>query len=90
MNAPTNAVTATEAVEEKTTLTWKDLRSLGNFDSKNRFDATHHAAVEYINLGGYRTPSRAWPHSHSKPLMTAKFAKWLKVNHPDIAGRFGL
>jgi hypothetical protein len=83
-----NTVAAT--VEVKTTLTWKDLRNLGKFDGANRFDATHPAAIEYINMGGYRTPSRAWPHSHSKPLMTAKFAKWLKANHADVARQLGL
>lgn len=47
-------------------------------------------ADQYINENGYRTPSRAWPYSYAKPLMTKKFAKWLRTNHPEEADRLNL
>ena len=75
---------------EKLTLTWQDLRGLGTRDKAGRFDATDAAAIEYINANGYRTPSRAWPYSHAKPLLTRKFAKWLMANYPAKAAELKL
>jgi len=69
----------------KNTLNWSDLHRLGDFDNANRFTAINDIAIEYIEIGGYRTPSRAWPYSHAKPLLTKKFAKWLINNHPEFA-----
>lgn len=42
------------------------------------------SAIKYINENRYRNPSRQWPHSHSKPLLTKKFAAWLIVNDPEL------
>jgi hypothetical protein len=59
-------------------LTWKDLFTMMSSDSGGRWTANAGTpAAKYIDENGYRTPSRAWPHSHSKPLLTKKFAKWL-------------
>jgi hypothetical protein len=59
-------------------LTWKDLFTMMSRDSGGRWTANAGTpAAKYIDENGYRTPSRAWPHSHSKPLLTKKFAKWL-------------
>jgi hypothetical protein len=59
-------------------LTWKDLFTMMSRDSGGRWTANAGTpAAKYIHENGYRTPSRAWPHSHSKPLLTKKFAKWL-------------
>lgn len=72
------------------TFDWRDLRRLGSTDNALRFTATDPVVCEYIALGGYRSPSRAWPHSHSKPLLTAKFAKWAIAKHPQWAASKGL
>ena len=67
-------------------LEWKDLFELMVRDNGGRWYAEHPVCVEYC--AQYRTPSRAWPHSHSKPLLTAKFAKWAEENHPEFAAQF--
>ena len=75
----------------KDTLTWSDLFDMMQRDKGGRWHAIAGTpADEYIKLNGYRTPSRAWRHSHSKPLLTKKFAKWLKTNHPEYASKYGL
>ena len=38
----------------------------------------------------FRTPSRAWPHSHAKPLLTQKFAKLLTEKDPRLAIKLGV
>tara|TARA_R110000782_G_C14510876_1_gene379879 strand:- start:289 stop:510 length:222 start_codon:yes stop_codon:yes gene_type:complete len=61
-------------------LTWKDLFTMMSRDNGGRWTANEGTpAAKYIEENGYRTPSRAWPHSHSKPLLTKKFAKWLSA-----------
>ena len=73
------------------TLTWPDLFTMMNKDNGCRWYAIEGTpAAEYIDKNGYRYPSRRWPHSHSKPLLTAKFAKWLNANHPIEAERLGV
>ena len=73
------------------TLTWNDLFTMMSRDNGGRWTAgTDTPAAEYISSNGYRSPSRAWPHSHSKPLLTKKFAKWLTTNHPLTAKKLGL
>ena len=67
-------------------LTWEDLFNLMTRDKGGRWHASHAVCVEYCLQ--YRNPSRAWPHSHSKPLLTRKFAKWCEVNHPEFAAQF--
>lgn len=75
----------------KTTLTWTDLFEMMTRDNGGRWEANSGTpAAEYIDENGYRTPSRKWPHSHSKPLLTKKFAKWLVNNHPETAKQYGL
>jgi hypothetical protein len=59
-----------------------------SFDNANRFYAENEVTLEYIETNGYRRPSRSWPYSHAKPLMTRKFAKWCEANHPEFASRF--
>jgi hypothetical protein len=77
---------------EKQTLQWSDLFKIMTRDNGNRWyvDSGNIVAKQYIDEGCYRQPSRAWPHSHSKPLLTKKFAKWLKTNHPKVAVDLGL
>jgi len=66
-------------------LNWPNL-----FTMMTRNNAGHWHAIEgtpaeeYIDANGYRTPSRAYPYSHSKALQAGKFYKWLEVNHPEI------
>lgn len=68
------------------TLTWADIRRLGKTDSANRW-YPHDDIAEYFH--GLRAPSRAWPHSYAKAAQTAKFARWLTAQRPDIAAKFG-
>jgi len=44
---------------------------------------THEKIAEYCRQ--YRAPSRAWPSSYARALQTAKFAKWLAKEIPDLA-----
>ncbi len=78
-----------------TTLTWDNIwNELGlTRDNGGRWtigQSTPKAVAKYIEDNGYRTPSRKWPHSHAKPLLTAKFAKHLKENDPELAEACGL
>ena len=85
MNAAATVATA------KKNLTWQDLFTTMRRDRGGRWYAAEgSAAAEYIADNGYRMPSRAWPHSHSRPLLTAKFARWLVANHPAEAKAYGL
>lgn len=75
----------------KTTLDWNDLFKVLIRDNGGRWYAEKDTPeAEYIDITGYRMPSRAYPHSHAKPLMTLKYAKWLRANHPDHARALGL
>lgn len=77
----------------KTELDWKDLwQKLGMIkDNGGRFypgDNTPNSIREYLK--GYRVPSRKWPYSYAKPLLTKKFAKWLINNDQSTAKNCGL
>jgi len=76
----------------KTKLDWPDLwqHGIAAKDKGGRWYAIHPAAKQYIYENGYRAPSRAWPYSHAKPLLTQKFSKWLIENHPKTAKEWGL
>lgn len=65
------------------TLTWGDLKAFGHYDKANRWTATDDRVKPYFDH--IRTPSRAWPHSHSKGAQTKKFANWLCENCPELA-----
>lgn len=83
--------TATKIKTTQPTLVWSDLFTMMERDNGGRWTAKAGTpAAEYINSNGYRTPSRAWPHSHSHPLLTKKFAKWLQANHPVTAATYDL
>ena len=36
-------------------------------------------------LSQYREPSRAWPMSHAKPMLTQKFSKLVVEQDPELA-----
>lgn len=72
------------------TLEWNDIFKICSRDNGGRWYASHEVAKKYIAENGYRSPSRAWPYSHAKPLMTAKFAKWAAKNHPEFAEEMGI
>ena len=69
-------------------LNWSDLRALGRSDNGKRW----HPSVESIKsyFEGYRSPSRAWPHSYAKAAQTVKFARWVRANDAALADRLGL
>lgn len=78
---------------KKSTLEWKNLwTDLGlEKDSGGRWYAGSNSpewVQEYCEQ--FRTPSRAWPHSHSKPLLTQKFAKLLCEKDPELAVKLGV
>ena len=80
-----------EIVPAKTKLTWDDLFTMMSRDNGGRWTAgAGTPAAEYIDSNSYRTPSRSFPHSHSRPLLTVKFAKWLLANHPQDAEAYGI
>lgn len=79
--------------DEKLALTPQDLREADaiRFDSAGRaYPNPCKPYWRYIYSNGYRPPSRAYPYSYMKPLMTKKFAKWLMENHRDEAAARGL
>jgi hypothetical protein len=69
------------------TLDWKDVYRLGTTDNAKRW-YPHEEIAPYF--GSIRSPSAAWPWSYAKAAQTQKFAKWLLVNRPEVAKRFGL
>lgn len=69
------------------TLDWKDIYKLGTMDKARRWYPQEDIAPYF---GSIRNPSAAWPWSYAKAAQTQKFAKWLLVNRPDVAKRFGL
>jgi len=75
------------------TLSWRDLWiHLGLIkDNAGRWypgDDTPQPIAEYCYQ--YRSPSRAWPLSYAKPLLTTKFAKWLTRELPELAIKLGV
>lgn len=46
-------------------------------------ESTPEWVAEY--LSDYRTPSRAWPHSYSKAMLSQKFAKLAVEKDPKLA-----
>jgi hypothetical protein len=78
-------------------LDWRDLyphlaRGSGQkcWPNENSSDPIAVAFCEYVELGGYRSPSHAWPWSHARPLLTKKFAAWCRGNHIVAARKLEL
>lgn len=74
----------------KTRLEWSDLFQIMKRDAAGRWHADHESAQKYVEENGYRSPSQAWRHSHSKALLTKKFVKWLIENDAELAKRLGV
>lgn len=75
---------------EKTILTWPDLLEMMVLDKNDRYTAiVGTPAAEYITENGYGYPTVKHPESHSKPLLTRKFIKWLIKYYPKTAGSYG-
>lgn len=77
----------------KATLKWPNLwNDLGlTRDNGGRWYAGKESPAwirEYCEQ--FRTPSRAYPHSHSKPLLTQKFARLLCEKDPELAVKLGV
>jgi hypothetical protein len=72
---------------------WKVL-GLVRCHSSGRWDyeqgVTKPVVIDYLQAGGYRRPSRAYPMSYFTALLTAKFAKYLVENDPESAKSCGL
>jgi len=87
----TQTQTPTQRLYAKDALTWTDLFTMMSQDSGGRWYALPGTPAEaYIRANGYRSPSRAYPHSHAKVLLTKKFAKWLAAKHPETAAKYHL
>ena len=69
------------------TLDWSAVYRLGKTDKARRWYPNEDIAPYFVAI---RNPSAAWPWSYAKAAQTQKFAKWLAVNRPDVAQRFGL
>jgi hypothetical protein len=73
---------------KKSTLEWCDLWNELGFekDRAGRWFAGE-SSPDWVSdfLINHRYPSRAYPHSHSKPILTQKFAKLLCEKDPKLA-----
>jgi hypothetical protein len=69
------------------TLGWRYLKRLGLYqDSASRYNYSSDTPIwiqEY--LSNYRSPSRAYPNSYAKALMTKKFVKLFREKDPLLA-----
>lgn len=75
----------------KTRLDWEDIHRLGRCDKGNRWFPRHEYWKDLEGyLWAYRSPSRNWPWSYAKALMTYKAAEWILENRPGIAKMLGL
>ena len=78
---------------KKATLSFPDLWN--HFEMKkdkgDRWEASSETP-EYVKeyLSNYRTPSRAWPLSHAKAMLSQKFAKLVVENDPELAVKLGV
>ena len=81
-------ISTVSTVAPRAHLDWSDLRALGRSDNGKRW----HTSVESIKsyFEGYRSPSRAWPHSYAKAAQTVKFARWVRANDAALADRLNL
>lgn len=57
------------------TVGWPEIFKLCKRDSAGRYWPKTPFARAYIEKCGIRTPSRAWPHSYAKALMSKRFAR---------------
>ena len=78
---------------KKSTLSFPDLwNEMGmEKDKGGRWESGENTpdwAREYLK--GYRTPSRSWPMSHAKALLSQKFAKLLTEKDPKLAIKLGV
>ena len=78
---------------KKSTISFSDLWTSFSMskDKGGRWDATSNTP-EWVKkyLTFYRAPSRAWPESHSKAMLSQKFAKALCENDPALAVKLGV
>lgn len=78
---------------KKSTLEWNDLWThFGmNPDNGDRYfpgEKTQDYVCKY--LGSIRTPSRRWPNSYAKAMLTQKFAKLVVRHEPALALKLGI
>jgi hypothetical protein len=78
---------------KKSTLGWADLWGCFGMekDAGGRWYPTSETQG-YVKgfLEYYRSPSHAWPHSYSKPMLSQKFAKLVVKNEPKLAVKLGI
>lgn len=93
MNTTKNTTKNTIKYIPKSTLGWKNLwtdfsMSKDNGGRWHPSDNTQEYVKEYLK--GHRSPSRAWPNSYAKPLLTQKFAKLVVEKEPELAVKLGI
>lgn len=62
-------------------------------DNAGRWDLSDNSpdvVRDYIDQNCYRLPSRSYPLSFFKPLLTMKFVKYLVENDRDLAVKIGV
>jgi len=78
---------------KKSTLEFSDLWSYFGMQKDNggRWEPSE-STPEWVSeyLRNYRTPSRAWPNSYAKAMLSQKFAKHLCEKQPDLAIKIGV
>lgn len=85
----TNSIATTNVIyTKKSTLDWSDLWTEFGMkrDNGGRWypsAGTPDYAKNY--LSNIRTPSRAWPHSYAKAMLSQKFAKLVVEYDPELA-----
>jgi len=78
---------------KKATLVWNDLWThFGmNRDNGGRYfpgKKTQDYVCKYLDH--FRTPSRSWPNSYAKAMLTQKFAKLVVKHEPALALKLGI
>lgn len=75
---------------QKVQLVWKDIYRVMTSDNGHRWYPNDPVVSEYLQTHAIRSPSRTYPNSFAKAVMTKKFAKWAVANHPVWAASLGL
>jgi len=85
--------TTIKAKSNGNTLDWPNLwKDLGMTKDKGGRFFPSEDTPEWVHdyCTQFRSPSRAWPYSYAKPLLTKKFAKLLCEKDPQLAIKLGV
>ena len=76
----------------KSSLSWSHLSKLGLYRQRGDCIEPSASTPEWVidYLSSIRSPSRRWPFSYAKAVMTAKFARFLVSRDPALALKLGV